>query len=42
MKILHFADIHARDNDLDEIEKCLDEIVIQVARRTPGPDRMRR
>ena len=30
LKILHFSDIHARDNDLDEIEKCLDEI-FQVA-----------
>lgn len=30
LKILHFADIHARDNDLEEIAKCLDEI-FQVA-----------
>jgi DNA repair exonuclease SbcCD nuclease subunit len=27
MKILHFADIHARDNDIEEIEKCLNVIV---------------
>jgi len=27
MRILHFADIHARDNDIDEIEKCLNAIV---------------
>jgi exonuclease SbcD len=27
MRILHIADIHARDNDIDEIEKCLNAIV---------------
>jgi exonuclease SbcD len=27
MKLLHFSDIHARDNDIDEIEKCLNAIV---------------
>jgi DNA repair exonuclease SbcCD nuclease subunit len=27
MRILHFSDIHARDNDIDEIEKCLNAIV---------------
>ena len=27
MKILHFADVHARDRDIEEIEKCLNFIV---------------
>jgi len=36
IKILHFSDIHARDNDIDEIKKCLEEIV-QVA-STERPD----
>jgi len=36
MRILHFADIHARDNDLDEIEKCLN-FIVQSA-ETEHPD----
>lgn len=36
MKILHFADIHARDKDIEEIEKCLD-FIVETA-RTERPD----
>jgi len=32
MKILHLADIHARDKDIDEVEKCL-EFVVKLAYR---------
>ena len=27
MKILHMADIHARDADIEEVERCLYHIV---------------
>jgi len=32
LKILHFGDIHARDKDIDEIEKCLQHVV-EIAKR---------
>ena len=35
MKILHMADIHARDADTEEIEKCLDYIVSLAHREEP-------
>ena len=35
IKILHFADIHARDNDLEEIEKCLNAIIQTATTECP-------
>jgi len=35
MKILHFADIHSTDKDLDEIEKCLTFILNQAREINP-------
>ena len=35
MKILHFADIHARDKDLDEVSKCLGFIVSKAQEERP-------
>ena len=36
MKILHFADVHTRDKDIEEIEKCLNFIVGTA--RAEAPD----
>lgn len=35
MKILHFADIHARDKDIDEVSKCLGFIVEKAQEEKP-------
>ncbi len=35
MKCLHFADIHARDKDIDEVSKCLWFIVAQAQAEKP-------
>ena len=35
MKILHFADIHARDKDIDEVSKCLGFIVEKAQDERP-------
>ncbi len=35
MKILHFADIHAREKDLDEVKKCCDEILRVAEQEQP-------
>ena len=35
LKVLHFADVHARDADIDEIKKCLDFIVEQAKAEKP-------
>lgn len=35
MKILHFADVHARDKDIEEIEKCLNFIVETAKAESP-------
>lgn len=36
MKVLHFADVHCRDKDIEEIEKCLN-FIVETA-RTESPD----
>ena len=35
IKILHFADVHARDNDIAEIRKCLDFLTRVAGDRNP-------
>lgn len=35
MKILHFADAHARDKDIDEIRKCLAHIITTAREEKP-------
>jgi DNA repair exonuclease SbcCD nuclease subunit len=35
MKILHLSDIHARDTDIDEVEKCLGHIVRVAKQERP-------
>lgn len=35
MKILHLSDIHARDKDIEEVEKCLNFIVEQAEKEIP-------
>lgn len=35
MKILHFADVHARNKDIEEIEKCLNHIIDVARAETP-------
>lgn len=35
MKILHFADVHCRDRDIEEIERCLNFIVDTARAETP-------
>ena len=35
MKILHLADIHARDKDLDEIQKCLGKVLETATEEKP-------
>jgi DNA repair exonuclease SbcCD nuclease subunit len=35
MKVLHFADVHCRDRDIEEIEKCLNFIVEIARAETP-------
>ena len=36
MKILHFADLHARDKDIDEVSKCLGFIVSKAQEERPN------
>jgi DNA repair exonuclease SbcCD nuclease subunit len=36
LKILHCADIHARDKDIEEIEKCLDFILDTAGKKNVG------